>query len=425
MKIKFLILLFFLPLAAFTQSKKIFEVTKDEAQLLRTDVQDSLFMVLLYAPDFRDGLKINSTKGWIRDKEPRFNDTNESWELFFPLKTINEIKINFSGFQQETIIIENPQVATRIISYNVFEKQKDRNANPILAINSDPSEASILIESISQGKIVLSEKETPFETKNLLSDSVRIHLEKKGFYKIDTTLNLKKGEAYSLDFKLDPIIKEVEIKTKPFDAVLVLNGASIINPFYGTLSLGTYNLTMTRKFFHDKSVAFDLNEGDSLKILNIEMDPKLGSITLPPLPKLEGAKVFIDGVQSPIVNGVINKVPFGKRTIRVEKSNLYPFSKDLLVEEVNVAIPVDFFSTLSKNEFGKKTAKKISLGLGFGAIGAGLYLIQSANKNYAAYQKAGTPTEAASLRKQVESADQIAPIVFGLGGLFIGIQFLF
>jgi hypothetical protein len=425
MKIKFLILIFFLPLAAFAQSKKIFEITKDESQLIQGDGQDSLFKVLLYAPDFRDGLKIKSTKGWIRDKVPSYNETSESWELFFPLKTINEIKINFSGFLQETIIIENPPIATRVISYNVFEKQKDRNANPILMINSDPSEASIFIESIPQGKIILSEKETPFETKNLLADSVRIQLEKEGFYKIDTTLKLKKGEAYSLDFKLDPIVKEVEIKTKPFDAALVLNGEPVLNPFFGTLSLGTYNLTMNKKFFHDKTVVFDLNEGDSLKILNFEMDPKLSSITFPPLAKLDGARVFIDGVQSPIVNGVIKEVAFGTRTIKVEKSNLYPFSKDLLVENENIAIPVEFFSTLSKNELGKKTAKRISLGLGFGAIGAGLYLMQSANKNYAAYQKADSSTEAASLRKQVESADQLAPIVFGLGGLFIGIQFLF
>lgn len=425
MKIKFLVLLFFLPLAAFAQSKKIFEVTKDESPVLQVEGQDSLLAVLLYAPDFGEDLRIKSTKAWIRGKEPRFNETSESWELFFPLNTINEIKINFSGFQQETIIIENPPIATRVISYNVFEKQKDRNANPVLVINSDPSEASILIESIPQGKIILSEKETPFETKNLLADSVRIHLEKEGFYKIDTTLNLKKGEVYSLDFKLDPIVKEVEIKTEPFDAALVLNGNSIINPFYGTLPLGTYNLTMTRKFFHEKTVVFDLTEGDSLKILNFKMDPKLSSITFAPLPKLDGARVFIDGIQSPIVNGVIKDVAFGTRIIKVEKSNLYPFSKDLLVENENVAIPMDFFSTLNKNELGKKTAKKISLGLGFGAIGAGLYLMQSANKNYAAYQKANTSTEAASLRKQVESADQLAPVVFGLGGLFIGIQFLF
>ena len=428
MKIKFLILLFFLPLAAFAQSKKIFEVTKDESQLLQGDFegvgQDSLLVVLLYAPDFGAGLKIKSTKGWIRGKEPRYDNTTGNWELFFRLNTTNEVKIDFSGFQQETIIIENPPVATRIISYNVFEKQKDPNANPVLVIDSDPSEASILIESIPQGKIILSEKETRFETKNLLADSVRIHLEKEGFYKIDTTLKLKKGEAYSLDFKLDPIVKELEIKTKPIDAALLLNGEPVLNPFFGTLSLGTYNLTMTRKFFHDKTVAFDLTEGDSLKILNFEMDPKLSSITLPPLPKLDGARVFIDGVQSPIVNGVIKEVAFGTRTIMVEKRNLKPFSDSLLVDKENVVIPVEFF-TLENNDLGEKTAKKISLGLGFGAIGAGLYLMQSANKNYAAYQKANTSTEAASLRKQVESADQLAPIVFGLGGLFIGIQFLF
>jgi hypothetical protein len=43
--------------------------------------------------------------------------------------------------------------------------------------------------------------------------------------------------------------------------------------------------------------------------------------------------------------------------------------------------------------------------------------MQSANKNYEAYQKATSPSEAASLRKQVESSDQIAPFALGLGSV--------
>jgi hypothetical protein len=221
------------------------------------------------------------------------------------------------------------------------------------------------------------------------------------------------------------VVKRVEIKTKPFDAKLLLNGSPILNPFFDDLPLGTYNLTVDRNYFHERTIVFNLNKEDSLKTLNIEMSPKLSSITLPTLPLLVGANVFINGVKSPVVNGVIKEVEFGSKSIQIVKNNLDPFSKNLLVDKENLVIPSDFFSQLRKNDLGKKTMKRISLALGVGAVGAGLYLMQSANKNYEAYQKASSSSEAASLRKQVESADKAFPIAFGVGGVLIGIQFLF
>ena len=181
----------------------------------------------------------------------------------------------------------------------------------------------------------------------------------------------------------------------------------------------------SRDYFHERTVAFNLNKEDSLKILTIDLNPKLSSLTLPNLPLLLGASVYIDDVKKPVVNGVINGVEFGPKTIRIEKNTLNSFSKELLVDKENLVIPADFFSKLSKNNLGQKTMKRVSVALGVGAVGAGFYLMQSANKNYAAYQKATSSSEAASLRKQVESADKTFPIAFGVGGVLIGIQFLF
>jgi hypothetical protein len=51
--------------------------------------------------------------------------------------------------------------------------------------------------------------------------------------------------------------------------------------------------------------------------------------------------------------------------------------------------------------------------------------MQSANKNYEAYKNATNSSEAASLRKQVESADRLFPIALGVGGVFTGIGVVF
>jgi hypothetical protein len=59
--------------------------------------------------------------------------------------------------------------------------------------------------------------------------------------------------------------------------------------------------------------------------------------------------------------------------------------------------------------------------MGFGGAGAGLYLMQSANQNYKAYQEANTAADAESFRNKVEFADQLSPIAFGVGGIgFVG-----
>jgi len=63
--------------------------------------------------------------------------------------------------------------------------------------------------------------------------------------------------------------------------------------------------------------------------------------------------------------------------------------------------------------------------LGLGGVGAGLLMMQSANQNYEAYNKSTNPTEAASLRSQVENADRMAPILLGVGGLLISIKLFF
>ena len=77
------------------------------------------------------------------------------------------------------------------------------------------------------------------------------------------------------------------------------------------------------------------------------------------------------------------------------------------------------------NKKKNSTKSTVSFVIGLAGIGSGLYLMQSANKNYDAYKNASSSTEAASLRKQVESADRLSPIVLGIGGLFTGIWIVF
>ena len=152
------------------------------------------------------------------------------------------------------------------------------------------------------------------------------------------------------------------------------------------------------------------------------------------------SKVFIEGRELENKNGYFSfQVPMGeKHQIKVSKPDLEDFVDYTPIltseEEKLVDLKKDwtlYFKKLTEtrvNQINKKknsTKSTVSFVIGLAGIGSGLYLLQSANKNYDAYKNASSSTEAASLRKQVESADRLSPIVLGIGGLFTGIGIVF
>jgi hypothetical protein len=152
------------------------------------------------------------------------------------------------------------------------------------------------------------------------------------------------------------------------------------------------------------------------------------------------SKVFIEGKELENKNGYFSyQVPMGMEyEIKVSKPGLDDFlgNTPILTSEEEKLVNLKkewtlYFKNLTAtrdNLLNKKkndTKSTVSFVIGLAGIGSGLYLMQSANKNYDAYKNASSSTEAASLRKQVESADRLSPIVLGIGGLFTGIGIVF
>lgn len=171
-----------------------------------------------------------------------------------------------------------------------------------------------------------------------------------------------------------------------------------------------------------------MTKGGPSLVHNYSMQLKLGKVTLP-ISVVSGANVYFDDIRFPVKNGVIENVSYGNHTIKVLKKNYHLFTKEFSVTKDNEILTTDFFN-LEKDEGkvkenSKKAVKNLSLALGLGGVGAGLLMMQSANQNYEAYNKSTNPTEAASLRSQVETADRMAPILLGVGGLLISIKLFF
>lgn len=429
MKFSFLFLMFLLPTIVFSQ--KSFEITLDTELtnqggfLIEDHQENSEIVVILYAPNFREGLMFESAQGWVRNKSPRYDEIRENWILFLPINKNNEIRLKFPGYYDGKIIIQHSSSLQSKLFYNVYER--DKNSPPLLIIQSNPANASFKVESSTTQKI-LKQGMTSLESFVVPADSVKISVEKENFLKIDTTLTLKNGIDYPFQFKLDSAIKFVEINTSPPDAKLFLNDKEEKNPFRGYLPLGSYYLTLRSDLYQDLNTTLNLTKGGPSLVHNYSMQLKLGKVTLP-ISVVSGANVYFDDIRFPVKNGVIENVSYGNHTIKVLKKNYHLFTKEFSVTKDNEILTTDFFN-LEKDEGkvkenSKKAVKNLSLALGLGGVGVGLLMMQSANQNYEAYNKSTNPTEAASLRSQVETADRMAPILLGVGGLLISIKLFF
>ena len=429
MKFSILFLMFLLPSIVFSQ--KSFEITLDTELtnqggfFIEDHQENSEIVVILYAPNFREGLKFESSQGWIRNKSPRYDEIRENWILFLPINKNNEIRLKFPGYYEGKIVIPNSSFPQSKLFYNVYER--DKNSPPLLIIQSNPGNASFKVESATTQKI-LKQGMTSLESFVVSSDSVKISIEKENFLKLDTALTLKNGIDYLFQFKLDSAIKYVEINTSPPDAKLFLNNKEENNPFRGYLPLGSYYITLRSDLYQDFNTTLNLKKGGPSLVHNYSMQLKLGKVTLP-ISVASGANIYFDDIRIPAKNGVIENVSYGNHTIKVLKKNYHLFTKEFSVTKENEILTADFFN-LEKDEGkvkenSKKAVKNLSLALGLGGVGAGLLMMQSANQNYEAYNKSTNPTEAASLRSQVENADRMAPILLGVGGLLISIKLFF
>lgn len=418
MKIKLIILMFFFPFMCFAQLKtlEIREKTGVPIKIFREPNLEEAVIVFVYAPNL-DEIKFKATQGWVTGTEPKYDEEKYRWELYLPINVRNEIRINSKGFNEVTIRV--PAIPKSQISYEVFEKIIDLRAAPKLTIKSDPSDAKVVITSMSDDRVLVDEylDKGTFFTDKLRAGMVKISVEKELFKPVDSLLELKNGEAFSIEFKLESVAKFVQISTNPSDAALFLNSKKVDNPFFGNLNYGTYSLTSKNEYFRDTTIDFSVSR-ESDAVIKLTMRKKTSKVSFDPS-VVKNAEVKLDNEIIPIVNGIVQKpISHGKHELQVTKNKFKLYNQAVIINKDNQYILVDLIGIKSD----RKTGKFITTAFGLGGLGAGLYLMQSGNKNYEAYKNATTRTEAASLRSQVESADRLFPIAFGLGGLFLGIR---
>jgi hypothetical protein len=400
----------------------VFDVNiKSTDGIKSTDVR-----VHFYQSNFSDSLEFNpiNNKGSLKSKI--YNHKEKRWELFFSSESIVDLELKAFNFRSEKLTIDNREKS--IVSYQVSEVSS--NSPPKLTLTSNIPDAKFTISYSSgginlEGTFINGRKD--FE--NIPAGTISILVEKKGYSSIVKTITLKNGNKLSEEINLEPLKKYVQIESKPSESKFFFDtnpNKLEKTPYNDSIPGNTKKLTFKNEYFED--ISLDLPAESSFKT-EVELNRKRSKIYFT---DNSIDNILIDAKPLPKIEGRFQQaVPMGEYLVRVEMGNLkafeeknYPFKEETenLAELQSKWRNYFYIQKVEKNE---KSLRTVSFSLALAGIGSGIYFMQSANKNYAAYKNASSSTDAASLRKQVESADRLSPIALSAGGLFAGIGIYF
>jgi hypothetical protein len=418
-------LIFMTSLLGVAQQYKVLRIDKiKKEKIFELNTVSTDAIVYFNLPNFKDTLIFEpNIKRYLLNK--KYNSKEKRWELSFSPNKLTGLVVKAPGFKPVELTID--YAAKSITEFQVYEVTSDTPAK--LTIKANLPDAKISIWSNPQGKRIVEEKlvEGVYILDKIPAGTVRILIEKEGYSSKEELVTLESGEKKEIELSLDPKIKFVRIESTPSKAKFFFDD----NPqqqkettFSGNIPGGTRKLTFKNEFFKDTVLVLS-NEST----YNVILQRKISKISFSD-DKVD--KVFIDGKELQNKNGNFShQVPLGEKyEIRVLQNDLddfvrpYVFTRD---EEKLVDFKQDWSNHFNRLIAARKRKNKstVSFVVGLAGIGSGLYLMQSANKNYEAYKNASSSTEAASLRKQVESADQLSPIALGVGGFFTGLGLIF
>lgn len=418
MRITLFAIFLFLPLLSFAQLKefKILKLPDETGKEIftRSELDSSVYVFVYVSNNFGKTLKFEPFMKW--SVEPKYNEEKSRWELFVPIELKQKISIWADGYNAQEILIAKTKSPKTTFSYSI---EIGKNS---LSIETIPSDAAVILEELDK-EFTHSSRKTPTIFSDV-SGAIKLSITKENFFPKDTAFTLGNGET-KVFFHLDSANKQLRVSSTPSGADLYLDKAKIgSTPFEGFVPFGNHVLSLKKENFYEYDTTLQITRDKNFN-LNLKLKPILSNVNIKSNPS--GAKIWIDNKEIPDVTTpyTIQDLHLGEEyQLKLKKKGYEEATIEVLLSAADgklLSIEKDLDVIKKDLAQEQKTKKRVTIVLGIGGIGAGLYLMQSANKNYEAYQKATTSSEASSLRKQVESADQLAPFALGLGGLSFGI----
>jgi hypothetical protein len=255
----------------------------------------------------------------------------------------------------------------------------------------------------------------------LSPDEYQLIIRKEGYVPLYYNLKdkIQSLETFELTVTNDYGVVEINIPKADIllDGQKVGESNCVLN-----LKEGSYIVKAIRQNYYPDERKIIINAGDSLDI-EFDLKAKMGNLTITTKDNsANGASVYIDNnlqeEQLPLTISLIT----GDYTMRIEKEGFLNHTQNIKIEENKSTIIEPQLIENPMNVVTKhKRRKSFWLGTGIAFTGVGIFSVVHSNQLYKDYQTAGS--DAADIRKKIETYDIIYPVAFGLAA-FCGVEFV-
>ena len=255
----------------------------------------------------------------------------------------------------------------------------------------------------------------------LSPDEYQLIIRKEGYVPLYYSLKdkIQSLETYELTVTNDYGIVEINIPK----AEILLDGQKVgESNCVLNLKEGKYTVKATRQNYYSDERKIIVNAGDSLKI-EYDLKAQMGILTVNSKDNsAKDASIYINNKLQEEKVPITIPLIVGDYTIRIEKEGFLNHIQNIKIEENKSTIIESQLTANPMNAVIKhKRRKSIWLGTGIAFTGVGIFSVVRSNQLYNDYQTAGT--DAADIRKKIETYDIIYPVAFGLAA-FCGIEFI-
>ena len=296
------------------------------------------------------------------------------------------------------------------------EPLKDPNGDPCAIIKVITSQTGFLFECDQSGIVKVEQKQSaiwiylPSGSKRLTIEHPQLGILKDYLFPIP----IKKATAYELVLSSGKVITSVveEINSQwlsinpiPTDAMVYVNDRFVKNGAYlARLKPGSYTYRVEAPLYYTE--AGNLVIADTAKVLNVELKPAFGYLSVTSEPEQE-AKILVDGkLQSKTTPGTTEPLSSGEHTVQVFKEMYQPSFQKVVVEdgkttpcnfiliptfaEISIKAPTDATVYINNEQKG--------IGSWLGRLNAGVYSVEARKPNHRPAKK---DIEIAAGNKQV------------------------
>ena len=183
---------------------------------------------------------------------------------------------------------------------------------------------------------VLNKCETPCSFNNLAPSRYNLEVQKDGYQPVQTTLQVKKGDAQDQKIRMEALAKGIFISTQPPGADVFINGAKQSGQTPVTLPLapGQYNLVLRLPGYEAYAGSIQVKDNIQTQLtmtLNEKSATRVAWAQVDTNP--QGAEILVDGVSTGQFTPSRVQIPAGLHTLTMRLNGYQPAGRTVQVTE--------------------------------------------------------------------------------------------